>query len=181
MIELVPVVQLRLTFDDALTPVLVRVARKKAGVGMAMLFSLMLVAPMEPNDPVPEQAMVLKLVVPEHEMLPKDPVPLHTTRPKDPVPEDDTLPNDPSPLVENAVPDTVPRHEIEPKIPVDETDRSPFETRVPKVPFALQVTLLHVRLCRLVVPCAVRRVVESVLKLPVPPVKPPLEKSLPLQ
>ena len=57
MIELFPVPQLRLTFDDALTPPLVRVARKKAGVGMAMLFSLMLVVLMEPNDPVPVQAM----------------------------------------------------------------------------------------------------------------------------
>ena len=152
MIELFPVPQAILTFVDAAIPPLMRVARKKAGVGMAMLFSLMLVVLMEPNDPVPVQAMVLKLAVPEHEKVPNDRVPLHETRPKDPVPPDDTLPNDPSPLVENEVPDTVPRHEIAPKIPVAETDRSPFETRVPKVPFALQATLLHVRLCRLVVP-----------------------------
>ena len=85
MIELFPVPQAILTFDDAAIPPLMRVARKKAGVGMAMLFSLMLVVLMEPNDPVPVQAMDAA------EMAPLTASCEAATGPKLPVPVDEIV------------------------------------------------------------------------------------------
>ena len=123
MIELFPVPQLRLTFDDALTPVLVRVARKKAGVGMAMLFSLMLVAPMEPNDPVPVQAMDAA------EMAPLTAICEAPTGPKLPVPVDDILAQVTAPLAEIA--------DVEmpfKKVPVPSNVAGPEQYKLVKLP-----------------------------------------------
>ena len=92
MIELDPVLQLILTFDDAPIPVLTRLARKKAGVGMVTLFSLMLVVLVFPNDPVPVQAMDAA------EMAPLTATCEAPTGPKLPVPVDDILAQVTAPL-----------------------------------------------------------------------------------
>ena len=64
MRKLLPVPQPRLTFDVAPTAVLRRLARKKAGVGMATLFSVMLVAARLCRLVVPLTVRFCRLVAP---------------------------------------------------------------------------------------------------------------------